>query len=182
MATRSVRTKKEPPQCGHVVLDASRAELEFLEQVGLVASQIIRTELNRRLVEVLGEPVSTKAKRITPSRRNRQMQIATTSSSSIIFYEDGVTVVITSCDSHPITRAQNYSSANTVATAAPAAFVLTASLHQATPGARRRRGRVRFVYKGVLIKVVRRKPQAPRSRHNPGTGMWMTETSIWTLR
>src|SRR5665213_2767357 len=51
------RAHEEEPQCGHVVFDASRAELEFPEQVGLVAAQIIRTELVRRLAEVLCEPL-----------------------------------------------------------------------------------------------------------------------------
>ena len=35
----------EEPQCGHVVLNASRAELEIREQIGLVAAQMIRTEV-----------------------------------------------------------------------------------------------------------------------------------------
>ena len=51
------RAHEEEPQCGHVVLDASRAELELPEQIGLVAAQMIRTKLVRRLVEVLGEPL-----------------------------------------------------------------------------------------------------------------------------
>ena len=55
MATK--RAHVEEPQCGHVVLDASRAELEFPEQVGLIAAQIIGTELVRRLAEVLCKPL-----------------------------------------------------------------------------------------------------------------------------
>ena len=49
------RTHEEEPQCGHVVLDASRAELKLREQIGLVGAQMILTELVRRLVEVLCE-------------------------------------------------------------------------------------------------------------------------------
>jgi hypothetical protein len=37
------------------VQDASRTELELPEQVGLLAAQMIRTELVRRLVKVLCE-------------------------------------------------------------------------------------------------------------------------------
>ena len=32
------RAYEEEPQCGHVVLDAPRAELELREQIGLVAA------------------------------------------------------------------------------------------------------------------------------------------------
>ena len=63
------RAHEEEPQCGHVVFDASRAELELPEQIGLVAAQMIRTKLIRRLVEVLGEPLD-KAQ-IAPRRTGR---------------------------------------------------------------------------------------------------------------
>src|ERR1019366_7579880 len=42
------RAHEEESKCGHVVLNGSRAEFSFPEQIGLVAAQMIRTELVRR--------------------------------------------------------------------------------------------------------------------------------------
>ena len=46
---------EEESQCGHAVLDRSRTEFSLLEQVGLIAAQVIGAKLVGRLAEVLCE-------------------------------------------------------------------------------------------------------------------------------
>ena len=112
------RAHEEESQCGHVVLDRSRAELSLLEQIGLVAAQMIRTELVRRLAEVLGEPLDEA--QIVP---DRACGVVTT----LEFFEhhfakmghSGLPPV-----THTLSRPQNYSTATAAATAAPAASFL----------------------------------------------------------
>jgi len=113
MATQ--RAHEEEPQCGHVVLDRSRAELELREQIGLVAAQMIRTELVRRLVEVLGEPFDET--QITPRRAGRVVATLKLFEHHFAKTSHSVLPPVT----HTLPRPQNYSSANTAATAAPAA-------------------------------------------------------------
>src|ERR1019366_9236562 len=109
------------PQCGHVVFDASRTELELPEQVGLVAAQIIRTELVRRLAEVLCEPFDET--QITPRRAGRVVATLELFEHHFAKTSHSVLPPVT----HTLSRPQNYSSANTAATAAPAASFLPAN-------------------------------------------------------
>src|ERR1035438_4188557 len=109
------RANVEEPQCGHVVLDRSRAELEFPEQVGLVAAQLIRTKLVRRLSKVLGEPLDET--QITPRRAGRVVATLELFEHHFAKTSHSVLPPVT----HTLSQPQNYSSANTVATAAPAA-------------------------------------------------------------
>ena len=109
------RTHEEEPQCGHVVLDASRAELKLREQIGLVGAQMIRTELVRRLVEVLCEPLDET--QITPRRAGRVVATLELFEHHFAKTSHSVLPPVT----HTLSRPQNYSSANTVAAAAPAA-------------------------------------------------------------
>ena len=46
---------EEESQCGHAVLDRSRTEFSLLEQVNLIAAQVIGAKLVGRLAEVLCE-------------------------------------------------------------------------------------------------------------------------------
>src|ERR1035438_8501814 len=112
------RAHEEEPQCGHVVFDASRTELELPEQVGLVAAQIIRTELVRRLAEVLCEPFDET--QITPRRAGRVVATLELFEHHFAKTSHSVLPPVT----HTLSRPQNYSSANTAATAAPAASFL----------------------------------------------------------
>ena len=109
------RAHEEEPQCGHVVLDGSRAELELPEQIGLVAAQMIRTELVRRLVEVLCEPLDET--QIAPRRAGRVVATLELFEHHFAKTSHSVLPPVT----HTLSRPQNYSSANTAATAAPAA-------------------------------------------------------------
>ena len=60
------RAYEKEPQCGHVVLNRSRAEFSLLEQIGLVTAQMVGTELVRGLAEMLREPFDET--QITPDR------------------------------------------------------------------------------------------------------------------
>jgi hypothetical protein len=116
MATK--RADEEEPQCGHVVLYGSRAELKLREQIGLVAAQMIRTELVRRLVEVFGEPLNET--QITPRCAGRVVATLELLEHHFAKTSHSVLPPVT----HTLSRPQNYSSADTVATAAPAASFL----------------------------------------------------------
>ena len=116
------RAHEEEPQCGHVVLDAPRAELKLSEQIGLVAAQMIRTELVRRLVEVLGEPLDET--QITPRCADRVVATLELFEHHLAKMSHSVLPPVT----HTLSRPQNYSSADNVATAAPAASFLPPTL------------------------------------------------------
>src|ERR1035438_2852224 len=115
------RAHEEEPQCPHGVFDASRTELELPEQGGLVAAQIIRTELVRRLAEVLCE--SFDETQITPRRAGRVVATLELFEHHFAKTSHSVFPPVT----HTLSRPQNYSSANTAATAAPAASFLPAT-------------------------------------------------------
>jgi hypothetical protein len=109
---------EEEPQCGHVVLHRSRAEFTLPEEIGLVAAQIIRTKLVRRLAEVLCEPLNEtqiaarSACRVVATLEFFQHHFAKTSHS--------VLPPVT----HTLSGPQTYSSARAAASAAPAASFL----------------------------------------------------------
>ena len=113
MATE--RAHEEEPQCGHVVLDRSRAEFSFPEQIGLVAAQMIRTELVRRLAEVLCEPLDET--QIAPRRACGVVTTLELFEHHFAKTSHSVLPPVT----HTLSRPQNYSTATTAATAAPAA-------------------------------------------------------------
>src|SRR5450631_1235653 len=109
------RAHVEEPQCGHVLLDASRTELELPEQISLVAAQIIRTELVRRLAEVLCEPLDEA--QITPRRAGRVVATLELFEHHFAKTSHSVLPPVT----HTPSRPQNYSIAHAAAAAAPAA-------------------------------------------------------------
>src|SRR6516162_2166703 len=49
------RLNKEEPQCGHTVHRCAGCHFALLQQVGLIASQLIRPELIRGLAKMAGE-------------------------------------------------------------------------------------------------------------------------------
>jgi hypothetical protein len=51
------RAYVKEPQCGTVVLNRSRAEFSLLEQISLVAAQVLGAELVGRLAEMLCKPL-----------------------------------------------------------------------------------------------------------------------------
>lgn len=52
---------EKEPQCGHMVLNRSRAEFSLREQIGLVTAQMVGTELSGDLPKCL-ENRSTKSR------------------------------------------------------------------------------------------------------------------------
>ena len=52
------RLDEEEPQSGHAVHRSAGCYLALLEQVGLIASQLIRPELVRRLAKMASERVT----------------------------------------------------------------------------------------------------------------------------
>jgi hypothetical protein len=81
-----------------MVLNGSRAEFTFPEQIGLVAAQMIRTELVRRLVEVFGEPLDEACVDNAALCRQSSCDARAPRAS---FCEDE-SQWLTSCDSHAI--------------------------------------------------------------------------------
>src|ERR1019366_2577862 len=104
----------------------ARAELKLREQIGLVAAQMIRTELVRRLVEVLREPLDET--QITPRCACRVVTTLELFEHHFAKTSHSVLPPVT----HTLSRPQSYSSANTAAAAAPAASFLpsTRTLHR----------------------------------------------------
>ena len=99
----------------NALLDASWTELQLPEQVGLVAAQIIRIELVRRLVEVLCEPLDEA--QITPRRTGRVVATRELFEHHFAKMSHSVLPPVT----HTLSRPPNSSTATTAATAAPAA-------------------------------------------------------------
>src|SRR5215469_5409278 len=105
----------EESQRRNVVFHRSGAEFSLLEQIALVAANMIRTELVRRLAEVLREPlheahiVADRTCRIVAPLELFEQHFAKMGHSAL----PPVT--------HTLSRLQSHSTGNTAATAAPAA-------------------------------------------------------------
>src|ERR1019366_2137336 len=93
----------------------ARAELKLREQIGLVAAQMIRTELVRRLVEVLGEPLDET--QITPRCAGRVVATLELFEHHFAKTSHSVLPPVT----HTLSRPPTSSTATTAAAAAPAA-------------------------------------------------------------